>query len=217
MNESEKKYYELCAQMLELLNGMHANSRRYIRRSLWNLLFTPFVMILLLVVTEISKGALLFLWLAALFLTCGFLVFIEYIDTRMMKQARALIGEDEEWIRILEKNGKDAEKEAEAPEGAEPEASGISEETAAEETTEAPEDVKASAGEETEEAEEAEKTDITEKSEPTEETEPSEESAPEPEAEEPAETAAARQPEGLQEELLLSEESRTSAPEEVQS
>ena len=106
MNESEKKYYELCAQMLQLLNEMHANSRRYIRRSLWNLLFTPFVMVLLLVVTEISKGALLFLWLAALFLTCGFLVFIEYIDTRMMKQARALIGEDKEWLEILEKNEK---------------------------------------------------------------------------------------------------------------
>lgn len=118
MNDNETRYLDLVAEIMEELDNVHKNSRKYMRRTLVAMVIVPVVLILVIVLIGASKITTLFFWLAFIFAACAFLVFLEYTDTTLKRKVESFVGGEEEMAEIQERIEQHKVARAEAAEAA---------------------------------------------------------------------------------------------------
>lgn len=116
MHENESKYLDLVAELVEELDNVHENTRKYIKRTLIGMIIVPVIMILCILLMDVSKITTLFFWLAFMFAACSYLVFLEYTDNRLKQKVASYIGGDEEMAEIQARIAEHKAARAEAEE-----------------------------------------------------------------------------------------------------
>jgi hypothetical protein len=98
----ESKYFELCVRLAAEIDELHKNSRRYIKRTFSTMIVMPFIILLAIFVTDMSKITALFIWLLFMFAACGYLIFLEYTDRRLSSRIKMLVGSDDDMAELRE-------------------------------------------------------------------------------------------------------------------
>ena len=118
MNENESKYLDLAAELIEEIDNVHANSKKYIKRTFIGMAIMPVLIVIVIALVGVSKIAALFFWLAFMFAAGAYLIFLEYTDTMLKRKVESFIGDEDDMAeiqaRIAEhKAAREAAEEAE--------------------------------------------------------------------------------------------------------
>lgn len=95
MNERDK-YHQLYARLLDEVTRLHELIKVGIRQGLKMLLIVPLLFMVVMFLTQGSKGIFLVLWIVSTFVLAAFLIALEYVDHGIQKRLEAITGMESE-------------------------------------------------------------------------------------------------------------------------
>lgn len=91
MNERDK-YHQLYDRLLDEVKRLHELIKIGIRQGLKMLVIVPLVFMVVMFLTQGSKGIFLVLWIVSTFVLAAFLIALEYVDHGIQKRLEAITG-----------------------------------------------------------------------------------------------------------------------------
>lgn len=91
MNERDK-YHQLYDRLLDEVKRLHELIKIGIRQGLKMLVIVPLVFMVVMFLTQGSKGIFLVLWIVSTFVIAAFLIALEYVDHGIQKRLEAITG-----------------------------------------------------------------------------------------------------------------------------
>ena len=91
MNERDK-YHQLYDRLLDEVKLLHERIKVGIRQGLKMLVIVPLVCMLIMFLTQGSKGIFLVLWIVSMFVIAAFLIALEYVDYGIQKRLTEITG-----------------------------------------------------------------------------------------------------------------------------
>ena len=95
MNERDK-YHQLYDRLLDEVKRLHELIKVGIRQGLKMLLIVPLLFMVVMFLTQGSKGIFLVLWIVSTFVIAAFLIALEYVDHGIQKRLEAITGMESE-------------------------------------------------------------------------------------------------------------------------
>ena len=87
-----KKYHQLYDRLLEEVEMLHERIKVGIRQGLKMLVIVPLLFMLVMFLTQGSKGIFLVLWIVSTFVIAAFLIALEYVDHGIQKRLEEITG-----------------------------------------------------------------------------------------------------------------------------
>ena len=87
-----KKYHQLYNRLLEEVELLHERIKVGIRQGLKMLLIVPLLFMVVMFLTQGSKGIFLVLWIVSTFVIAAFLIALEYVDHGIQKRLEEITG-----------------------------------------------------------------------------------------------------------------------------
>ena len=87
-----KKYHQLYDRLLEEVEMLHERIKVGIRQGLKMLVIVPLLFMLIMFLTQGSKGIFLVLWIVSTFVIAAFLIALEYVDHGIQKRLEEITG-----------------------------------------------------------------------------------------------------------------------------
>ena len=87
-HRQDRRYEELYSQLFERGLDMHVNNKKRIKVGLILLVILPVILEIIRRLTESDKIFFLIIWVFCMFITCIYLISIEYIDDSIQKTLR---------------------------------------------------------------------------------------------------------------------------------
>ena len=87
-HRQDRRYEELYSQLLERGLDMHVHNKKRIKVGLILLVILPVILEIIRRLTESDKIFFLIIWVFCMFITCIYLISIEYIDDSIQKTLR---------------------------------------------------------------------------------------------------------------------------------
>ena len=87
-----KKYHQLYNRLLEEVELLHERIKVGIRQGLKMLVIVPLLFMLVMFLTQGSKGIFLVLWIVSTFVIAAFLIALEYVDHGIQKRLEEITG-----------------------------------------------------------------------------------------------------------------------------
>ena len=91
-----KKYHQLYDRLLEEVEMLHERIKVGIRQGLKMLVIVPLLFMLVMFLTQGSKGIFLVLWIVSTFVIAAFLIALEYVDHGIQKRLEEITGMENE-------------------------------------------------------------------------------------------------------------------------
>jgi hypothetical protein len=91
-----KKYQQLYDRLLDEVKALHERIKVGIRQGLKMLIIVPLVFMLVMFLTQGSKGIFLVLWIVSTFVIAAFLIALEYVDHGIQKRLEEITGMENE-------------------------------------------------------------------------------------------------------------------------
>lgn len=91
MNERDK-YHQLYDRLLDEVKRLHELIKVGIRQGLKMLVIVPLLFMVVMFLTQGSKGIFLVLWIVSTFVIAAFLIALEYVDHGIQKRLEAITG-----------------------------------------------------------------------------------------------------------------------------
>ena len=95
MNERDK-YHQLYDRLLDEVKRLHELIKVGIRQGLKLLVIVPLLFMVVMFLTQGSKGIFLVLWIVSTFVLAAFLIALEYVDHGIQKRLEAITGMESE-------------------------------------------------------------------------------------------------------------------------
>ena len=95
MNERDK-YHQLYDRLLDEVKRLHELIKVGIRQGLKMLVIVPLLFMVVMFLTQGSKGIFLVLWIVSTFVIAAFLIALEYVDHGIQKRLEAITGMESE-------------------------------------------------------------------------------------------------------------------------
>lgn len=95
MNERDK-YHQLYDRLLDEVKRLHELIKVGIRQGLKMLVIVPLLFMVVMFLTQGSKGIFLVLWIVSTFVLAAFLIALEYVDHGIQKRLEAITGMENE-------------------------------------------------------------------------------------------------------------------------
>ena len=95
MNERDK-YHQLYDRLLDEVKRLHELIKVGIRQGLKMLLIVPLLFMVVMFLTQGSKGIFLVLWIVSTFVIAAFLIALEYVDHGIQKRLEEITGMENE-------------------------------------------------------------------------------------------------------------------------
>lgn len=95
MNERDK-YHQLYDRLLDEVKRLHELIKVGIRQGLKMLLIVPLLFMVVMFLTQGSKGIFLVLWIVSTFVLAAFLIALEYVDHGIQKRLEEITGMENE-------------------------------------------------------------------------------------------------------------------------
>ncbi len=95
MNERDK-YHQLYDRLLDEVKRLHELIKVGIRQGLKMLVIVPLLFMVVMFLTQGSKGIFLVLWIVSTFVLAAFLIALEYVDHGIQKRLEAITGMESE-------------------------------------------------------------------------------------------------------------------------
>ena len=95
MNERDK-YHQLYDRLLDEVKRLHELIKIGIRQGLKMLVIVPLVFMVVMFLTQGSKGIFLVLWIVSTFVLAAFLIALEYVDHGIQKRLEEITGMENE-------------------------------------------------------------------------------------------------------------------------
>ena len=95
MNERDK-YHQLYDRLLDEVKRLHELIKIGIRQGLKMLVIVPLLFMVVMFLTQGSKGIFLVLWIVSTFVLAAFLIALEYVDHGIQKRLEAITGMESE-------------------------------------------------------------------------------------------------------------------------
>lgn len=87
-----KKYHQLYDRLLQEVEMLHERIKVGIRQGLKMLVIVPLLFMLVMFLTQGSKGIFLVLWIVSTFVIAAFLIALEYVDHGIQKRLEEITG-----------------------------------------------------------------------------------------------------------------------------
>ena len=87
-----KKYHQLYDRLLQEVEMLHKRIKIGIRQGLKMLVIVPLLFMLVMFLTQGSKGIFLVLWIVSTFVIAAFLIALEYVDHGIQKRLEEITG-----------------------------------------------------------------------------------------------------------------------------
>ena len=87
-----KKYHQLYDRLLQEVELLHERIKVGIRQGLKMLVIVPLLFMLIMFLTQGSKGIFLVLWIVSTFVIAAFLIALEYVDHGIQKRLEEITG-----------------------------------------------------------------------------------------------------------------------------
>ena len=91
-----KKYQQLYGRLLDEVKLLHERIKVGIRQGLKMLLIVPLLFMVVMFLTQGSKGIFLVLWIVSTFVIAAFLIALEYVDHGIQKRLEEITGMENE-------------------------------------------------------------------------------------------------------------------------
>ena len=91
-----KKYHQLYDRLLQEVELLHERIKVGIRQGLKMLVIVPLLFMLVMFLTQGSKGIFLVLWIVSTFVIAAFLIALEYVDHGIQKRLEEITGMENE-------------------------------------------------------------------------------------------------------------------------
>lgn len=91
-----KKYHQLYDRLLQEVEMLHERIKVGIRQGLKMLVIVPLLFMLVMFLTQGSKGIFLVLWIVSTFVIAAFLIALEYVDHGIQKRLEEITGMENE-------------------------------------------------------------------------------------------------------------------------
>ena len=91
-----KKYHQLYDRLLEEVEMLHERIKVGIRQGLKMLVIVPLLFMVVMFLTQGSKGIFLVLWIVSTFVLAAFLIALEYVDHGIQKRLEEITGMENE-------------------------------------------------------------------------------------------------------------------------
>ena len=91
-----KKYQQLYGRLLDEVKLLHERIKVGIRQGLKMLLIVPLLFMVVMFLTQGSKGIFLVLWIVSTFVLAAFLIALEYVDHGIQKRLEEITGMENE-------------------------------------------------------------------------------------------------------------------------
>ena len=91
-----KKYQQLYGRLLDEVKLLHERIKVGIRQGLKMLVIVPLLFMLVMFLTQGSKGIFLVLWIVSTFVIAAFLIALEYVDHGIQKRLEEITGMENE-------------------------------------------------------------------------------------------------------------------------
>ena len=91
-----KKYQQLYGRLLDEVKLLHGRIKVGIRQGLKMLLIVPLLFMVVMFLTQGSKGIFLVLWIVSTFVIAAFLIALEYVDHGIQKRLEEITGMENE-------------------------------------------------------------------------------------------------------------------------
>ena len=91
-----KKYHQLYNRLLEEVELLHERIKVGIRQGLKMLVIVPLLFMVIMFLTQGSKGIFLVLWIVSTFVIAAFLIALEYVDHGIQKRLEEITGMENE-------------------------------------------------------------------------------------------------------------------------
>ena len=91
-----KKYHQLYDRLLEEVKLLHERIKVGIRQGLKMLIIVPLLFMVVMFLTQGSKGIFLVLWIVSTFVIAAFLIALEYVDHGIQKRLEEITGMENE-------------------------------------------------------------------------------------------------------------------------
>lgn len=91
-----KKYQQLYGRLLDEVKLLHERIKVGIRQGLKMLLIVPMLFMVVMFLTQGSKGIFLVLWIVSTFVIAAFLIALEYVDHGIQKRLEEITGMENE-------------------------------------------------------------------------------------------------------------------------
>ena len=91
-----KNYQQLYDRLLDEVKALHERIKVGIRQGLKMLIIVPLVFMLVMFLTQGSKGIFLVLWIVSTFVIAAFLIALEYVDHGIQKRLEEITGMENE-------------------------------------------------------------------------------------------------------------------------
>lgn len=95
MNERDK-YHQLYDKLLDEVTLLHERIKVGIRQGLKMLIIVPLLFMVVMFLTQGSKGIFLMLWIVSTFVIAAFLIALEYVDHGILKRLEEITGMENE-------------------------------------------------------------------------------------------------------------------------
>ena len=92
-----KKYQQLYGRLLDEVKLLHERIKVGIRQGLKMLLIVPMLFMVVMFLTQGSKGIFLVLWIVSTFVIAAFLIALEYVDHGIQKRLEEITGMENEF------------------------------------------------------------------------------------------------------------------------
>ena len=92
-----KKYQQLYDRLLDEVKALHERIKVGIRQGLKMLIIVPLLFMLVMFLTQGSKGIFLVLWIVSTFVIAAFLIALEYVDHGIQKRLEEITGMENEF------------------------------------------------------------------------------------------------------------------------
>ena len=100
-NKQDNRYEALYTQLLEHGLDMHMNNKSRIRKGLILLLLLPFILGIILKLTDSDKIVFLIIWVICMFVISIYLITIEYIDDSIQKTLEDVTDRETEFDELF--------------------------------------------------------------------------------------------------------------------
>ena len=100
-NSRDVKYEQLYTQLLERGETLHENNKKRIRRGLIMLVILPFILGLILWITDSSRIVFLIIWILCMFAISAYLISVEYLDDSIQKTLEDVTNSEADFDQLL--------------------------------------------------------------------------------------------------------------------
>ena len=101
VSKQDSRYEELYAQLLQRGLDMHNKNKKRIKAGLIMLVLLPVILVTIRWLTESDKVFFLIIWVICMFITCTYLITIEYLDHSIKKTLKDVTGREADFDELL--------------------------------------------------------------------------------------------------------------------